>query len=167
MGLNFTLPTATIEFSGGNITVRGLGLEDFTILVRRHSMQLTSLFGALADAKSGQIDLTDFASLAAMIADSAPIAAAEAICLAADAFRETFDPSASSTDDIITAIRAQKIAQDEQIELVRRLPISVQIDVLEQIGKLTFQTEGSSKKVWETVISVMNGTKLLTEKSSL
>lgn len=132
MGLNFTLPTEKVVFPGGDLTVRGLSLEDVTTLVRHHGAALSGLFATITAAKSGEVDLDNMTAMASALATAAPRAAAEAIAIAAD--------------------------EPDKVDLAGQLNLTVQIEALEKIGALTFTSEGGIKKVLETVIRVAQGT---------
>lgn len=135
MGLNFTLPTEKVDLpGGGDITVRGLGLEDVTVLLQKHGVALAGLFTAITAAKAtgGEVDINNMASMAGALAQAAPKAAAEAIALAADAA--------------------------DQVDNISKLNLTVQIQVLEKIGKMTFTSERGLGELLEIVINVAKGT---------
>lgn len=133
MGLaSFTLPTETITLPRDQtMVVRGLSFEDITILVKAYGGDLTALFSQMASGQ-GELALTDTTALVAKFFNMAPLAAAHAIALAADA--------------------------PEYVEAARRLPLPVQLDAIEKIAALTFEVEGGPKKVLETVIRIAQGT---------
>lgn len=131
MGLkHLKLRVEQVEVSDGEtFTVRGLGLEDILILVQSHQANLGTLFDEVVSA-GAQLTVADSSSVASMLFEVAPAAANHIIALGAD---------------------------EEDMELVKRLPFPVQLDALEKIGSLTFTTAGGPKKVVEAIMRVLNG----------
>lgn len=119
---------------GESFPVRGLSLPDVTRLVRNHGGALSQLVEAFASGQMGAA-LEDIGSLASKLMDQAPAAASEAIALAASRGNPTL----------------------EEIEIAATLPIGVQLDAIEKIGRLTFGTEGAAKKALEMFVKVARG----------
>jgi hypothetical protein len=119
-----------VETPGGPLAVRGVSLDDVIRLVRRNRVVAQVLFD---QAMAGGINLDDTSAVGAMVMDQAPDFAAEIIALATD------------------------VGDEEAIELAKQLPFPLQLELLETIGKQTFTTENSSKKVIETVARVLGG----------
>ena len=136
--LTLQFPEETIEFAGGSFAVRGLGLSDIVLLVSFHREKLTELFSQYAgnggDGKTIGAEMGLPMGLAFI--QIAPTLAAHIIAHAE--VREPGEPPA--------------------FEVSMRLPVDVQMEALEKILKLTFQTEGGPKKVLETVIRALAGT---------
>lgn len=139
MGLrDLKLPEAVIEFSGGEFAVRGLGLADITLIVRRHSDVLEQIFQKVAEQKKGEVSDDAMAEFALNLVESAPDVVADIIACGSG------DPTAS--------------------DVAGRLPASVQLDALEKIGGFTFAVAGGPKKVAETVVRIaQSATSLLTD----
>ncbi|NRC54125.1 phage pre-tape measure protein [Neoaquamicrobium sediminum] len=115
----YRLPTLDVELPGGDsFPVRGLSLPDITFLVSRHGDTMRTLF----DRYSGDetIAISDLASVGTSILETAPTLAAEIVAVAAD--------------------------EPDEMETIMRLPFPVQVDALEKVGKLTFDTAGGPKK---------------------
>ncbi|HJV26860.1 MAG TPA: hypothetical protein VJ673_14320 [Aromatoleum sp.] len=68
---NFVIPTTTIPTAGGNITVRGLGVDDLSTLIRTHGDDVAPLL-------DGELNIDTLAT-------TAPAMVADVIALAADA----------------------------------------------------------------------------------
>lgn len=138
MGLNFTpaLMTKKVEFPGGDVTVRGLSLQDVVTLTHKHAIVLGSFFNVLTN-KGVATDLGDMTSLAVALIEVAPQAAAEAMALAAD--------------------------EPDKIEVFERLPFGLQLEILEAVGAQTFTSDEHVGKVVETVVKVLQGTNRLIE----
>ena len=133
MGLNLLIPVEEIDLPGGKSTVRGLSLEDLTLLVRRHGGPLGELFKGFAQTDGvSAMSLDNMGSIVTALMEVAPAAVAEAICLAGD------EPLESAAQ-------------------VRRLPGPIQIEALTKISHLTFGTDGLSRAL-ETVIQIATGT---------
>lgn len=143
MGLSsFTPATDKVALpGGGEFAVRGLSLEDLTVLMRSHYKPMVELFdryvneAALekmdADVTGGSLGLGDMEGVVLDVLQVAPGLLGDVIARAAD---ETEDPA-----------------------LARRLPIAVQIDAIEKIVTLTLQAEGGLEKLVETVTKLAAG----------
>lgn len=131
MGLKgYTAPTEAVELpGGGSFTVRGLSLPDVIFLVQNYAAPLEALFNKFSD-EDGDVD--NVRHVAVELVHETPRLAAAAIALASD--------------------------EPEEVETILTLPFPVQIDAIEKMGKLTFDTTGGPKKVVETVIRVFRGT---------
>lgn len=137
MGLkSIKLPEAKVELPDGqSFPVRGLSLNDVVVLVRNHGDQLGKMFSEF----SKQSDLTaeSVAGFALPLLQAAPQLAAEII-------------AAGSGDS------------DSWPEAML-LPFPVQLDALEKVARLTFESGGGPKKLVETVIRLAQGTTGLLE----
>jgi hypothetical protein len=121
-----------VQVGDDKFEVRGLNLTDITVIVQSNGVlaPLSELFANLQMGGDGEFALNDSASVAAALAQAAPLAVSLIIACAAD---------------------------EEDVAWVREIPFPAQIDALEKIAKLTFATEGGPKKVLETIIRVANG----------
>ena len=124
------LPEAKVELPDGSFVVRGLSLNDVSILVQRHGKRLNELYQQFAE--QGDLTTETVAAFALPLLQSAPEIAAELIACAAG------DP--------------------DDAEIAGRLPFPVQIDALEKIAILTFEAGGGPKKLLETVVRLAQGT---------
>lgn len=121
MGLaDYQPKTEVIKFSGGEFTVRGLGLDDFAVLINEHLADLDSLFELYDEASGQDARVSEIARFAIVLAREAPALTANVIALASD------EPGA--------------VAQ------ARRLSLPVQIAALKAIGTLTFEEAGGFRK---------------------
>lgn len=148
MGLKaFTPKTEKVAFPGGDFAVRGLSLEDFTVLVRNHFEPMSALFEKYVDqaaiarataqvTKEG-MELGDIRTVVLEGLQMAPSLIGDVIARAAD---ETENP-----------------------QLARLLPMGTQIDAVEKIVRLTLEAEGGLEKLVETVLKVSGS---LTELSA-
>lgn len=128
---------ATEEVSlpkGKSFSVRGIGLEDVTVLLRKRGPEIRTFFAKYSGSAAGKSGLPSgfSADLGMQLLDAAPKLVGEIIACAAD------EPA-----------MADKAA---------KLPLNVQLEALEKIAALTFEAEGGPKKFFEAVIRIMGGT---------
>ena len=128
--------TASVYLPDGNsFAVRGLSLEDISILLRTHYAPIKMLFdkyagqsallGVAQAATEEPVGLGSLEAVALEMIQVAPGLLADAIALAAD------EPGEAAT--------------------VRKLPASNQVDAAEKIILLTLKAEGGLEKLVETV----------------
>ncbi len=139
MPINYTLKYETIEFTGGSISVRGLGTPEIIQLVAVHSETAMTLFSEI-QAKASKNEELDLAELIFSFLTRFQSAVAHAIALAAD--------------------------EPEQVLMISTLPVDVQMKALEVIGRLSFAMDGGAKKFWETVLKLATANSGLREKAS-
>lgn len=134
MGLrNLRLPSSDVAVPGGDsFSVRGLSLQDISIIVRHHGAAMTLLFDRFIKQSGDGLPPADMAAMGRALLEIAPDAAAEMIALSA--------------------------GEPEAIDVVRMLPLPVQVDALDKLMGHTFETEQDLKKVVETVIRAATGT---------
>lgn len=133
MGLSsLTFPSVTIKTSGGEFSVRGLNSADISKLLEVHREEIESAFTGLVDKKT---DGGSLESIGLDIVRSAPTVMASVIALAADDYTEEGRANA------------------------KRLSAPAQLEALNAIGRLTFDTEGGVKKVLALVLDMMQGTR--------
>lgn len=116
--------------NGGRFAVRGLSLPDITTLVDRHADTLRALFDHYSGGEQG-VALDDLGGVGVSVLRTAPALAAEIIAISAD--------------------------EPDSVETVTKLPFPIQVEALEHVAKLTFDTTGGPKKVIETVIRILRG----------
>ena len=126
---DLVVPKAQIEAAGVTFHVRGLSLEDILLLVSEHKAELSVLFDRFQD--SADTDIDDTRTMGANLIQEAPGLAAKIIAIAAD--------------------------EPDAVDNVRQLPFPAQVDTLDQIGRLTFESQRDVKKVLEIVIRVAQG----------
>lgn len=115
------LPVKKIEFEGGDVSVRAVSLQDVAILIDSHQFAITHIANIIATRKD--MDFTQpevLVDTIMTILGESPIMVANIIALCAD-----------DTDNIETAAR---------------LPLPVQLEILNAIGDLTFRDEAAIKK---------------------
>lgn len=127
MPFTYTLKHETIEFAGGNITVRGLGVPEFTQLVSVHTDAAVTLFAEI-QAKAAKNEALDIAELLFDVLNRFQAAVSHIIALAAD--------------------------EPGRVSEVAKLPVDVQMAAIEKIAGLTFAMDGGAKKFWETAKNI-------------
>jgi hypothetical protein len=134
MGLrDLRLPSSSVTVPGGDsFAVRGLSLQDISALVRHHGAAMTLLFDKFIRQGEDGMPPADMATMGRTLLEIAPDAAAEMIALAA--------------------------GEPEAVDIVRTLPLPVQVEALDLLMSHTFATDQDLKKVVETVIRAATGT---------
>lgn len=131
----YKAPTRVVALGGGQMcTVRGLSFEDFAALLRTHLPDLEAIFDLFANIEGVSRD--QFDSVAATIIAQAPGLAANVIALAA----------------------GEGDASDAQ-----KIPGPIQLNLLTEIGDLTFTEAGGVKKFLEMVAALLKNTSLKTQ----
>ena len=128
---NYKAPRENIDLKGGSFSVRGLSLQDVSMLVQHHLPDIEAvfdLFGHLDTATPDEMRPV----VTAMVAQ-APGFAANVIALASD--------------------------EPEQAQTAATLPAPVQIDALMKIGNLTFSDVGGPKNAMETIVALLANAK--------
>lgn len=115
----------TIEFKGGSFSVKGLSLDDVTVLMRHYLDDLDEILAIYARDVDPQKTVAATAQYAVALVREAPALVAHVIALAAE--------------------------EPDRIEQARRLPIPVQVEALKEIGRLTFEEAGGAKKFFESL----------------
>lgn len=121
---------ANVPVPGGEKAVRGLNLMDIVGLVERHREPLSVAFTNL----SGNSDeaLKSFSAMGGAFLGAMPAVAADVIAVATD--------------------------EPTKVEVAKKIPVSIQLALLEKIAELTFAAEGGAGKVLEIVVSAVGGT---------
>lgn len=125
---NLVTPTQVIPYNGQDITVRGLCVDDVSILIRQHKEDLDSVVNKLI-SDDGNGSATDLGSEIATIVAGFPKLTAQAIALATDS--------------------------PDHIEVASKLPIPLQLELILAIYQLTVEEAGGIKKFLENTILFM------------
>lgn len=128
MPVTYTLSYEKIEFKGGELAVRGLGIPEISQLVSLNTEAAVTVFGEVQKlvAAGREIDLAD---LLFEILNRFQTAVAHMIAIAAD--------------------------EPEQMVLISKLPVDVQVAAIEKIARLSFAMDGGAKKFWGTVLALL------------
>lgn len=123
------------------LILRGFSLNDITELVSKHQTELAALFGVFMADGALKVDIGDVKEIGTELLKASPAVAGDIIAFAA--------------------------GEPEGGEAAQQLPFPIQIEALENIGKLTFDAQGGPKKVIEVVTRILRGvTGLLNEVGS-
>ncbi|MEP2533551.1 hypothetical protein [Shimia sp.] len=152
MGLGaFTPKTEKVEIPGGEFTVRGLSLEDFTVLLREHYQPAKAIFDRYVT--EGTIDALDQAANG-----DSPLG----LSRVHDVLLEAIEAAPALIGDAI----ARAADETDNPHLARLLPAGVQIEAIQKIVTLTLEAEGGLEKLVETVIKLAGSLTDLTASRS-
>lgn len=126
-----------VQFTGGSLSVRAVGLPDLALLIGIHE-----------DIISNVVDMVRNNQQAFANGDSSAIEQAM-VALITDLARES--------PMLVANIIAICADEPDQIANASRLPLVVQMDALAKIAKLTFTDMAAVKKLAADVMSIVNG----------
>jgi hypothetical protein len=130
--LDLKIPMDSVDTPAGSFAVRGLSLEDLTLLYHDYTAEFGDLFTQFRDwAMTKGDDLPPMEQFLTVLIMQAPRLAASAIVYAADTPPEQ---------------------RKEAVNLVVKLDTASQHEVLATIGRLTFRTEEDVKKMLELLL---------------
>lgn len=128
---DYTPVRAPVEFKGGSFDVRGLSLEDVSVLMRSHLPDVEAIIDLMAKGNAGgEFDVTSVMEHAITIVKEAPGLAANLIALAAD------DP--------------------DNVDKARSMPLPLQVRAIEKICEVTFEEAGGPKKFFESLVRLLS-----------
>lgn len=119
-------PVGTVEFVGGSFEVKGLSLNDVSVLVQANLQDMEVLFDTF-DKGIGDGTNMDFTTIASTLLSHAPRFVTNAIALAC-------------TEDA---------GFEEKLSAAASLPLPVQVEAIKKVGSLTFEEAGGVKKFLE------------------
>lgn len=128
---DYVVERKAVPFKGGSFDVRGLSLDDVTVLMREHLSDLDQIFELYASTTSQEVLVGETARYAIKLVQEAPGLVANVIALASD--------------------------EPHQADRARTLSIPVQVDALEKIFLLTFEEAGGAKKFFESLGRLLTG----------
>ena len=128
---DYTPARATVEFTGGSFQVRGLSLDDVSILMRSHLPDVEALVGMLSESNGGgNIEVGQVMQHAITLVKEAPGLVANLIALAAD--------------------------EPDLVDKARALALPIQVRAIETICNLTFDEAGGPKKFFESLVHLLS-----------
>lgn len=141
MPIKFTAKYDRIPFDDGEnyVEVRGLNLPDISALVDAHTATVSNLFDKFTGRDPDSFSNLDAAVLARELITKFPAVCAHVVALAADA--------------------------TDELEMVAKLPVDVQIAALEKIANRTFVLQGGLGNFLETVLRMAQSANGLTAKT--
>lgn len=128
----------TVDFPGGSFTVRAISLPDVALLIDIHEHVISSLVEKVQNRKEIWENADNEEAIRDIVVD-----------LATELIRES----------PILVANLIAICADEQgaMNAASRLPITIQVDALNKIAKLTFTDMASVKKLAADVMSMVRG----------
>ncbi len=132
----FEPKTEIVELpGGGSFAVRGLSLEDFTVLLRAHYEPISTLFDRyVAESAAEAVDQKETGGVMGL-------GDVRGVVL------EALEHAPGLIGDVI----ARAAGETENPHRARLLPMGVQIDAIEKVIRLTLDAEGGLEKLVETV----------------
>jgi len=121
--------TAEVAFKGGSFLVRGLALEDVSVLLRSHLPDLNALVTLFQSNARDDVAVTSMAQYAIALVKEAPGLVSNLIALAAD--------------------------EPDNVAAFRKLSMPIQLRAIETIGRLTFEESGGPKNFFESLINLV------------
>lgn len=131
----FTIPVREVAFKYGTLYVRGVALEDVTMLLRDHLDQLNNIFG-----------------LYGLDGDNAPDEAQQT-AIVSNAVQFAVNLVVKSPELVASLIFS--CTEGLPMEMVRKLPAPVQVDTIRAIFDLTFEEHGGAKKFLGSVLNLV------------
>lgn len=132
------VPKVEVQAPGGTFAVRALNLTDLKFLINSQGDQLRQLFSDFMNHGSDAVKGGDFIPLLKQVAAKAPELIVEVVALAAD-------------------------ADEEDRQVLARLPLGVHLEALGKIATATLTVDGDPKKSMETVTKLLGGVNFLTD----
>lgn len=127
------IPTADVQVTtDSSFAVRGLSTFDIEHLVRTHGPALRELFDEFMNGDTKATKLVDLVPVLKELVTRAPLLVTDIIGLAAD-------------------------ANEEELAILRKLPISILISALGTVAGMTLSIEGDLGKAVEMAIQVLGG----------
>lgn len=137
MGLsNYKPESRQVVLQGGSFQVEGLSLEDVSVLVREHLPDLEGLFDIFQKANVSAS--TDLVPVVQSLVSQAPGFAANLVAIASR------EPDAAAN--------------------AAKIPFPKQVEIILDIGDLTFKETGGIKKSWELVAALLQRNKPMLSK---
>lgn len=129
---DFAINRDKVDFRGGSLELRGLALEDFSVLLRNHLPEMNALFDMYDNDETRETAISQAGAFALKIIKEAPDMVATMIVLAGD------EPA-------------------ELIDIARKLPLPVQVECVRKIIDLTFEESGGAKKFLDNLMGMIGG----------
>lgn len=126
---SYTQETAEVSVKGVSFAVRGLGLDDVSLLVRAHFDALENLFALYQSATAGPEAGDPGARLILSFVQDAPALCAQIIAIAAD--------------------------EPDRADVIRKMPFPVLVDALLKIGRLTFEDVGGPANFMQALVGLL------------
>lgn len=133
----FKESTETVEFKGGSFEVRAITLPDVALLIEVHEDVISSLVMKVRE-KAPAFEAQNAEDIGEVTSQ-----------IITDLIRES--------PTLVATLISRCADEPDQMGNASRLPISVQIDAISKIAKLTFTDMASVKKLIADVMSIVSG----------
>jgi hypothetical protein len=127
---DFKIASDVVTFRGGSLELRGLSLNDFSVLMRGYLPELNNLFKLYEDEATRENAISQSVKFATTLVQETPQMVAQMIVLCAD------------EDQSLLSVAA-------------RLPITVQVECIRKIIELTFEEAGGAKKFLDSLVGMV------------
>lgn len=131
---SYTPVVDTVQFPGGEFTVRALAFDDIAALVQDHYTPLAALF----DRYVGEAGMV---AMERSLGDALPLSDMKGVALEA----------LNTTPKLIGDAIARAAGEPENMHITRLLPMAVQIEALGKIVRMTLEAEGGMEKLMVTL----------------
>jgi hypothetical protein len=128
---DFVIRKEQVAFRGGVLEVRGLALNDVTVLIRDHLTELSRLFELYDNDETRNTAMAESAKFAIELIKESPQVVASMIALSSD------EPSL--------------------VNVAAQLPLPVQVETVRKIIELTFEEAGGAKKFLDSLVELVSG----------
>jgi hypothetical protein len=127
---DFKIASDVVTFRGGSLELRGLSLNDFSVLMRGYLPELNNLFKLYEDEATRENAISQSVKFATTLVQEAPQMVAQMIVLCGD--------------------------EDQSLlPVASRLPITVQVECIHKIIELTFEEAGGAKKFLDSLVGMV------------
>lgn len=143
MALKYKTKRETILDDDGSeiATIHGLSLNDIVGLVMINKDAMEKLFDQFNGREPDSISEDDINGMGMSMIESAPVLVAQIIADASDAYKD----------------HEPEEGEETPIDTILSMPAGLQIHLLENIGRLTFDKAGSPKKLLAQVMKMVGG----------
>jgi hypothetical protein len=117
-----------LTFRGGSFQVRGLSLEDISVMVRHHLEDFKTMYETFAQAAEVSVDRT-----------------------------ETMLSFVRDMPDLAAHLIAAAAGEETAVEMARKLPFPVQVAAITAIMELTFDDIGGPKNFGPALLKLLGG----------
>lgn len=125
----FKISTRPVSFKGGSFELRGLSLNDISVLMRDYLDDINALF-KLYDANAPQgVAMVESAKFAIGFARDSPL--------------------------LVASMIASCAGEPEAVDVAVRLPFDTTVECLQAIIELTFEEAGGAKKFFDKVMNLV------------
>lgn len=127
---DFIIAREEVAFQGGSLSIRGLSLNDFALLMRDYLVELNALFVLYEKEESRDTAAAQSAKFAITLVKETPQLVAQLIVLCSD-------------------------GDQEDIAIAEKLPLPLQVEVIRKCIEITFEEAGGAKKFLDSLMGMV------------